>query len=171
PDDLLGDAMSPRSGAAGERGASDSPPDRLPFEKSEIEGSIVERFERIVRRFPSRPAVRDGGRPTSYDELNALSDRIASGLGASVQELAAPVTLMMETGAPLLAAMLATLKAGGFYVPLGPGLPAARLEVILRDLEPAAVLTDHQRYDQARALVRGVSPVWRVDELAAIRSD
>src|SRR4028118_1211180 len=40
------------------------------------------------------------------------------------------------------------MKAGGAYVPLDPGHPAERLEYMLADSAPAAVLTQKQFRDQ-----------------------
>ncbi len=77
-----------------------------------------------------------------------------------------PVALMCDAGAPLFAAMLGTLEAGRFYVPLDPALPLVRLEAILRTLGAAAVVAGEAWLDRARGLVAG-EPVWSVGELDA----
>ncbi|WP_035338681.1 AMP-binding protein, partial [Dickeya sp. DW 0440] len=41
----------------------------------------------------------------------------------------------------LVVALLATLKAGGAYVPLDPAYPTARLQYMLADSAPVALLT------------------------------
>ncbi|WP_156673298.1 AMP-binding protein, partial [Mycobacterium sp. E3251] len=60
------------------------------------------------------------------------------GLGAGRGEC---VGLLMDRSAEAIVAMLAVLKTGAAYLPLDPGLPAARIEFILADAAPIAVLT------------------------------
>ena len=140
---------------------------QLPFDRAEIEGSIGARFTKVARAFPDRPAVLEDGRTTTYAELDAAARRIARALGDRLGSQPRPVALMLDAGAPLFSAMLGVLEAGLFYVPLDPRLPAARQEAICRDLDPAAILTDRTWFDQARALVPELTPVWRSDEIAA----
>jgi len=112
--------------------------DELPFEKAEVERSIGDRFDRIVRRFPDSPAVSESGRVTTYADLDAAARRYAGALSARLARVPGPIALMLDPGAPLFAAMLGGLKAGRFYVPLDPVLPAARLAAVLRELDAMA---------------------------------
>lgn len=140
----------------------------LSFDKSELEGSIGERFEKIAGAFPDRPAVREPGRVTSYAELNASAERIRRGLAVRLEAIPGPVALLFDAGAPLFAAMLAVLKAGRFYVPLDPRLPSARLQRIWRALDAAALIADEASFDRARSLAGGGAPVWRAGELDGV---
>jgi amino acid adenylation domain-containing protein len=60
----------------------------------------------------------------------------------------------------MVVALLAVMKAGGAYVPLDPGHPAERLEYMLADSAPAAVLT--QKHFRDRFGATGV-PVLEID--------
>ena len=128
--------------------------DCIPFEKAEIEGSIGARFRKVAQRFPDRPAVREAGRVTTYAELAGSAGRIARGMLERLGTKPGPVVLMCDPGAPLFAAMLGTLEAGRFYVPLDPGLPVARLEAILRDARRGGDRRG-RRLGRARAASRG----------------
>lgn len=139
----------------------------VPFDLSEIEQSIGDRFEKVARRFPERPAVREPGRVTTYAELAAASDRLGRGLADRLCGVPGPVALMLEAGAPLFAAMVGALEAGRFYVPLDPRLPPARLEDILRVLDPAALVADRAGLDSGRRLAGESVPVWDVEEILA----
>src|SRR5580765_6517085 len=50
------------------------------FKQEEIEQSIPERFEKIVRRYPDRLAVKMGDCALTYCELNQAANRIARGI-------------------------------------------------------------------------------------------
>jgi amino acid adenylation domain-containing protein len=139
----------------------------VPFDQSDIEHSIGARFERVARRFPDRPAVREPGRVTTYAELDVMADRLARALTDRLGGAPGPVVLMLEAGAPLFAAMLGALEAGRFYVPLDPQLPPPRLEGILSVLDPAALVADRTGFDRGRSLVGEGVPVWCTEEILA----
>jgi amino acid adenylation domain-containing protein len=136
------------------------------FERAEIEGSIPERFERVARAFSSHAAVREGGRVTTYAELADAAGRVRRRLAEWPGGTEKPVALLLAPGVPLFAAMLGTLGARRFYVPLDPRLPAARLEAIARRADAAAVIADADSASLAARL--GVAaPVWRVEDMLA----
>ncbi len=138
----------------------------LGFDRSEIEGSIPERFEKVARAFPSRPAVREPGGVTTYEELADAASRIRRRLAERPDAADAPVALLLPPGVSLFAAMLGALGARRFYVPLDPRLPPARLEAIARRLDGAAVIADAESAPLA-ARLGGLGPVWLVDEMRA----
>jgi len=147
-----------------------APGDALPFEPFELEGSVFARFERIAARFPNRDAVRHPGRVTSYAELRDSSVRLGAAMRERVPEPSRPVALVLETGAPLFSAMLGALAAGRLYAPIDPRLPDARIEAILRELEPGGVLVDADGASASGGRVRallpgGATPVWTLAEL------
>ena len=57
--------------------------------------------------------------------------------------------LLVERSAQAIIAMLAVLKTGAAYVPLDPGLPAARIEFMLDDAAPIAAITITALADRA----------------------
>jgi amino acid adenylation domain-containing protein len=139
----------------------------LPFDRSEIEQSIGSRFKKVASRFPERPAVREPGRVTTYAELAAAADRVARALADRLRGASGPVVLLLESGAPLFSAMLGTLGAGRFYVPLDPRLPPARLDAIFGVLDAAVLLTDRAGLDLGRRLGGEGVPVLALEDLLA----
>ncbi|HEU0014949.1 MAG TPA: amino acid adenylation domain-containing protein, partial [Longimicrobium sp.] len=102
---------------------------------------VHERFQEQVERAPGATAVVSGEDRLTYAELNARANRLAHylrGLGVGPD---ARVALCAERGPEMVVGLLAILKAGGAYVPLDPGHPQERLEYMLRDSAPLAVLT------------------------------
>lgn len=113
----------------------------MSFTQEEVEQSIPERFEKIVRMYPNRLAVKMGESLT-YDELNRYANRIAHailekrGLGSE------PIALFFEKSIELVAAIFGVLKAGKFYVVLDPSFPSERLHFLLEDSGAKLVITD-----------------------------
>ncbi|MGV7211661.1 condensation domain-containing protein, partial [Oxalobacteraceae bacterium A2-2] len=98
-------------------------------------------FEAQAAATPQALAVRGAGEELSYGVLNAIANRIAHHLRAQGLAQGGLVGLCMDRSATMVAAMLAILKAGGAYLPLDPGLPAARLELMVRDAGLRLILT------------------------------
>ncbi|WP_405176987.1 amino acid adenylation domain-containing protein [Nocardia sp. NBC_01377] len=105
--------------------------------------TISELFEAQVARDPGAIAVVCEGIALSYGELNSRANRLARLLvsrGVGPESL---VALELPRSVDLVVAIVAVLKAGGAYVPIDPDSPAERVAYILRDADPAVLIT-HQ---------------------------
>ncbi|MEU8244551.1 amino acid adenylation domain-containing protein, partial [Actinoplanes missouriensis] len=99
-------------------------------------------FAEAVAARPQAPAVLWDGGELSYAELDAWSNRIGHHL---IRDGVGPenrVALVMHRGPGLVATILGVVKAGAAYVPVDPDYPAERIDYMLGDAAPAAVLTD-----------------------------
>ncbi|WNG56874.1 amino acid adenylation domain-containing protein [Archangium gephyra] len=98
-------------------------------------------FEAQVRRSPDAPALHSSGARLTYSELNARSNQLARlllSLGVGPDSL---VALHLKRSTDFVIALLATLKAGGAWLPLDPSLPNERLSFIVSDARPSLLLT------------------------------
>ena len=100
--------------------------------------------ESQVDDHPDALAVLAGDRSLTYAELDARANRLAHHLQAQGVGTGSCVALCLERSADMVVAVLATLKAGGAFVPLDATHPPARLAFILADTAAAVVLT-HSR--------------------------
>ncbi|VUC37662.1 unnamed protein product [Clonostachys rosea] len=101
---------------------------------------------------PTAPAVHAWDGDFSYSELDKLSASLAlrlkqSGIGP---EIAVP--LCFHKTRWYLVAMLATLKAGGTFVPIDPGQPLSRLKSIMLQTQAKTVLCSPQNTNLVRDL-------------------
>ncbi|MCP2012819.1 non-ribosomal peptide synthetase, partial [Duganella violaceipulchra] len=127
---------------------------------------VHELFEQQVLRTPDTPAVTHDGRVHTYAQLNARANQLARHLRALGVAPEARVAICAGRGLELVVAMLATLKAGGCYVPLDPAYPQERLAYMLADSAPLAVLYDAS----GRAALAGMAgglPCAELDEAGA----
>nr|QEO74241.1 condensation domain-containing protein [uncultured bacterium] len=96
--------------------------------------------EAQARLRPDGVAAVEGDRRLTYAELDRRADGLAArlGLGAGAETT---VALWLDRGLEAVVAMLATLKAGGAYLPLDPAHPAARLRRLWRDSRAGVLVT------------------------------
>ncbi|OLF11713.1 hypothetical protein BLA60_12385 [Actinophytocola xinjiangensis] len=105
--------------------------------------ALVHRLvEERAARHPTRVAARHDDRELTYGELNSRANRVARHLRERGAELGDLVGVRAERGIDYLTVLLAILKAGAVYLPVDPGLPAARAERVVRDSGCALTLTD-----------------------------
>ena len=102
---------------------------------------IHELFEEQVRATPEAVALVFDGEVLTYAELNARANRLARHLRDRGVGPGARVAIALPRCPAMVAAILATFKAGGTYVPLDPSYPVERLQFMLADSAPRALLT------------------------------
>jgi amino acid adenylation domain-containing protein/non-ribosomal peptide synthase protein (TIGR01720 family) len=104
--------------------------------------TMAEVFEAQTAKTPEALAIVSGEHRLTFAEVNSRANRVArvlTGLGAGPERV---VALAMPPGPDVLVAMLAVLKSGAAYLPLDPEWPAERLDVMLADSRPVAVLRE-----------------------------
>lgn len=141
------------------------------FPKDAIEQAIPERFEQQVQHYPHRLAVKTMRDSLTYEELNRYANRVARAIVAQRGTSQEPVALLLESDAPLLAAILGALKAGKIYVPLDPSFPQARCSYILENSQAGLLLSNTAHYAEAVALAPSTCPVINLDTLASDLSE
>lgn len=137
--------------------------EELPID--DVEKSIPERFEKIVRRYPNRLAVKMGNRGLTYNDLNQAANRVARAIRAKRGEGSEPIALLFEHGIDSIVAIFGVLKAGKFYVALDPSVPRDRIRYILEDTKPPLIVTNERNSTLAQQLTNGDAMSLNVDEI------
>ncbi|WP_448449209.1 AMP-binding protein, partial [Mycolicibacterium sp. XJ775] len=106
-----------------------------------VESSVPALFGVQVARAPEAVAVSFDGRVLSYRELDEASNRLARLLIAQGAGPGRSVGLLMGRSVDAVVAILAVLKSGAAYLPIDPVVPDARVEFMLADAAPVAVVT------------------------------
>jgi amino acid adenylation domain-containing protein len=94
----------------------------------------------------------------TYGELNVLANRLAHRLRALGVVPETHVAICLERSLDMVVAALATLKAGGCYVPLDPIYPIERLRYMLEDSAAHVVLMHARVRPEVRAHLRTARP-------------
>jgi amino acid adenylation domain-containing protein len=123
------------------------------FAKEEVEQSIPERFEKIVRLYPDRIAVKTKSHQLTYEELNKAANRVARAILSQRGTGQEPIGLLFPKGVPLVVSILGTLKAGKIGMPMDPTFPQAGLSYLLENAQADLILTNHEHLAMANGLV------------------
>ena len=103
--------------------------------------SIPVLFAAQVARAPEAVALVCDGQSMTYRELDEAANRLAYLLAGHGVGPGEHVALLLERSAQAVIAILAVLKTGAAYLPIDPGLPAARIGFMLDDAAPIAAIT------------------------------
>ncbi|HEY6928030.1 MAG TPA: amino acid adenylation domain-containing protein, partial [Steroidobacteraceae bacterium] len=117
------------------------------------ESLIHELFEAQVRRTPQAIAVVCDDERLTYAELNSKANQLARYLRAQGVEADQLVGICIERDVGMVVGLLGILKAGAAYVPLDPSYPSERLQYMLEDAAPRAIVTQ----SSLRAIIPGDS--------------
>ncbi len=90
---------------------------------------------------PEAAALICQGQSLSYRELSERANQMAHHLRSLGVRSESLVAVCLERSSELIVSLLGVLKAGGAYIPLDPGNPAARLVTMLEDAKPAVLIT------------------------------
>jgi amino acid adenylation domain-containing protein len=105
-------------------------------------------FELQAEKTPAATAVIFNGESLSYGQLNKRANQLARRLRRLAVGPDVLVAVCMNRSLDMIVSLLATLKAGGAYLPLDPSYPADHLAVILKDARPAVVLAKEESLDK-----------------------
>ena len=92
------------------------------------------------------------GRVVHYDELDAMSARIAHALAAAGAKRGDRVAVQVDKCWEALALYLACLRAGFIYLPLNTGYQKSELSYLYGDAEPSVIVCGPQSAERTAAL-------------------
>jgi len=113
-------------------------------ERSEGE-TLVSLFDAAVARWPESVAVECRNDTMTFAELQLRVLGAVTALERLKVRRGSVVGVFMDRSPAMVVALLAVLRTGAAYLPLGTDLPLARLERQLDDVSPALVIADDSR--------------------------
>src|ERR1043166_6467186 len=120
---------------------------------------VHELFEEQVRRTPNAPAIVFEGASLTYGDLNRKANQLARYLRSLGVKPETRVAIGVERGLEMVVGMVAVLKAGGAYVPLDLSYPEQRLQFMLQDSAPVALLVRSDLQGMPGAMEAGIQMV------------
>jgi amino acid adenylation domain-containing protein len=135
------------------------------FPVEDVETSIPARFEKIVRLYPDRIAIKTENEVATYSQLNAMANRVARRIISERGAEPEPVGLLIDKGVEQTAAMLGVLKAGKFFVLFDPSFPLERNLAIAEHTSPRSVLVDAKNMAYGSKLTNATSSLVTVESI------
>lgn len=89
----------------------------------------------------NKTAIIDGVKRLSFQELDTAAKRLGTIIHNHYQIKKQPIAVFLPKSAESIVAFMGILYSGNFYVPLDENLPAARIKIILGNLNPALIIT------------------------------
>lgn len=134
-------------------------------------------LEHAAATDPHKPAFADEQYELSYGDLLTQAQAVASAL-TRVGASHAPVAILLPRGVAQVVSLFGVMAAGSYYAMLDAASPTDRLERIVSEFQPAAILTCTQTHERGEHLLPGrcldIDDVRRSDIdaslLASIRS-
>ncbi|MCR9191604.1 MAG: amino acid adenylation domain-containing protein [Gammaproteobacteria bacterium] len=115
-----------------------------PSRESEFKKDLLSYFAEHVAKTPNKIAVKHNDTVISYQDLDNKSNLIAQRLQKAGVKKERPVGLFLEKNIEHIIAMLAVVKSGGCYVPIGRDQPNVRVNYIVDDVGLACIITDSE---------------------------
>ncbi|OBJ16392.1 non-ribosomal peptide synthetase [Mycobacterium colombiense] len=103
--------------------------------------SIPQAFAEHVQSTPEAAAVTFDGRSMTYAELDEASNRLGHLLADRGVGPGNCVAVLFPRCADAIVSMMAVLKTGAAYVPIDPAHASSRMDFVLEDAAPSAVIT------------------------------
>lgn len=125
---------------------------------------IFEQFKAHATRSPDRTAIIDESGVTSYGQLLALAQMIASHLKKMGMSRNSRIALLLPPTHQYVACILGVLSQQCTYVPVNLDQPTERIRSMLTDAEVALVICHDPLYETLRKDLPGV-PVHNIGEL------
>ncbi|WP_082963952.1 non-ribosomal peptide synthetase [Mycobacterium sp. 852002-51961_SCH5331710] len=129
---------------AHERAQLDRWGNRAVLAQTAAPASISQLFAAQAARTPEATALTCEGCSWTYRALDEASNRLAHLLVAQGAGPGQSVALLFARSAEAIVAILGVLKTGAAYLPMDPAVPLARIQFMIEDAAPMALVTTAQ---------------------------
>ena len=129
--------------------SNDQPKEKELSDPGEPKDTLPSRFARLAATHPFRTAIGSGIWQPTYLELDETANCVAQALLRHEGAAGDRVALLMRHDAPLIAGMLAILRAAKIVVVLNPADPPIRLRHLVEESDVRVILADSENLEMA----------------------
>jgi D-alanine--poly(phosphoribitol) ligase subunit 1 len=101
--------------------------------------SCIEYLENTAKMYPQKLAVEDRDGVINFKDLRSFAVTLSNHLPYEASKR--PIAVLLKKNRWAIISFFASLYSGNFYVPLDPDNPLERLNKILEELQPIAIIT------------------------------
>ncbi|QWR77841.1 amino acid adenylation domain-containing protein [Candidatus Magnetomonas plexicatena] len=110
-------------------------------------------LEQAAAQYPQKSAIEDDNITVSYKTLYERADEAAYTLLSAGLIKEGIVATFLESSAAYVTAIIAVMKAGGVFMPIGLDTPLSRINYMLNKTAPSIVITTATDMEKVRAIV------------------
>ena len=107
--------------------------------------NLIEYLEESAGRFPDKLAVSDEKTELTFSELRKNAMALASYINEITGAVSMPVAVEADRCSESLVMFLGVLYSGNYYVPIDNKMPEDRVDIILKDVDPALCLNINEK--------------------------
>lgn len=137
----------------------------MTFNISEVESSLITRFEQCASTYSNRIAVKDRSKTLSYLEINNIANHVANSIRSKQQNSIITIALLLEPYLMMPSALLGVWKAGNVIVPINPSMPDEKIKHIVNDSKAEIIVTDNKNASYAKQLINHSLLIINIDEI------
>lgn len=106
--------------------------------------NVLDYLDGSTEKYGSKTAFSDSAGFVAYDELDRLSDAVASAVIENVEGRNWPIAVFIDRNIQSIISFMGIAKSGNFYVPIDSQLPAKRIALIFETLQPKAAIVSEK---------------------------
>lgn len=118
-----------------------------------MQRNVLEYLENSVKSFPNKIAFADEEKEYTYLEFSNYAKLIANKICENVVEINKPIAVLVDRNVKSLIGFMAVLYSGNFYVPIDNKMPKQRIEKVLEQVKPVAILCTSEDIKLAEEIV------------------
>jgi long-chain acyl-CoA synthetase len=115
-------------------------------------GTVISLLDTEANKNPDKPALVFKNRQISYHEIYTQANQISHWLHTSGVKLGDRVMLLGKNSEKIVSGIFGCLKAGAIFVPVHPKIQSAKLEYIMHDCDPKAIIVDPEMWETHQML-------------------
>ena len=128
-----------------------------------LQKNLFEYLEQSAAKYGDKVAFADPYHAYTFQSLLDVAQSIGTYIMTHTNALNKPIAILVERSSMSLAGFMGILASGNYYVPIDRDMPPRRLERILRQLRPAALLGP-KNAEEDMSHFAAMCPVFTIDE-------
>ena len=136
-----------------------------------MQKNLLEYLEATAARVPEAPALTDENTCITFGKLRDQARRLGTAIARRVGKANRPVAVLTDRKASSIVGFQGVLYSGNYYVPVDCKMPLGRMESLLDQLRPAAMVLDRGDSEVVEAFTELCPQIFVEDALAEESDD
>ena len=136
-----------------------------------MQRNLLEYLEGTAARVPEAPALTDENTSLTFGQLREQARKLGTAIARQVGKTNRPVAVLTDRKASSVVAFQGVLYSGNYYVPVDCKMPLGRMEALVDQLKPAALVLDRADSAAAEPFVESCTQIYLEDALEGEADD